>query len=122
MGYQESFIQFKDKKTLKKELKKYESRNKENDFAKIVCVDRVKKGITPFRKGELLAVVCGERSEQRNEERLKDGLGVENVKDIVFIDNLEYSLITFEKEMSLRDLLEEHFERLSDEEYQELLK
>jgi 16S rRNA C1402 N4-methylase RsmH len=45
MGYQESFIKFKDEKTLVEQLKKYGKRDKAKDLAEIVCVDRVKKDI-----------------------------------------------------------------------------
>jgi hypothetical protein len=71
-------------------LKKYEKRDKSNDIADIVCIDRVRKDIIPFKKGELVAVICGERSEQRDRKRLRKGLGITNVQDIVFIDNPFY--------------------------------
>ncbi|MNF66521.1 hypothetical protein D3C84_483160 [compost metagenome] len=119
MGYQESFVQFKNKETLVSELKKYKIRNFDEDLARVYGVNKVKKSIKPFREGELVLVVGGERSEQRNEKRLVDGLGINNVKNIVFIDNPAYW------EMSngeIGKLLDEHFEQLSEKEHDELLK
>ncbi|MNF08079.1 hypothetical protein D3C80_2084020 [compost metagenome] len=78
-------------------------------------MDRVIKAVDPFQIGELLAVVCGERSVQRRKEDLEEGLGIQNVKAIVFIDNYyEHS------SGDLDSFLREHFERLSDEEYEAL--
>lgn len=122
MGYQESFIKFKNVKTLIEQLGKYNKRDKANDMAEIICVDRVKKEIYPFKKGELVAVVCGERSEQRDRNRLRRGLGITNVQDIVFIDNPFYWEMAMEQDVGLGEILGEHFERLTDEEYAELLK
>ncbi|MFB6469523.1 hypothetical protein ACE38V_22580 [Cytobacillus sp. Hz8] len=122
MGYQESFIRFKDEKILKEQLKVYQKRDKGNDLADIVCVDRVKKEVHPFRVGELVAVVSGERSEQRDKNRLRNGLGIKRVVDIVFIDNPIYWEMAEEQGVDLGDFLREHFETLSDEEYEGLLK
>ncbi|MEI2368017.1 hypothetical protein [Niallia circulans] len=122
MGYQESFIKFKNEETLKEQLKAYQKRDKSNDLADIVCVDRVKKEVYPFREGELVAVVSGERSEQRDKSRLRNGLGIKRVADIVFIDNPIYWEIAWKRGIDLGDFLREHFETLSDEEYEELLK
>lgn len=121
MGYQESLIKFKNKETLIKELKKYEKRDKSEDIAGIVCIDRVKKAVYPFKEGELVAVVCGERSEQRDTKRLKKGLGITNVQDIVFIDNPFYWEMAMEQDISLGEFLGEHFQRSPDDEYAELL-
>lgn len=122
MGYQESFIKFKNEETLKEQLKAYQKRDKSNDLADIVCVDRVKKEVYPFREGELVAVVSGERSEQRDKSRLRNGLGIKRVVDIVFIDNPIYWEKAWKRGIDLGDFLREHFETLSDEEYEELLK
>lgn len=122
MGYQESFIRFKDEKILKEQLKVYQKRDKSNDLADIVCVDRVKKEVYPFREGELVAVVSGERSEQRDKSRLRNGLGIKRVVDIVFIDNPNYWEMAEEQGVDLGDFLREHFETLSDTDYEELLK
>ncbi|RRJ54924.1 hypothetical protein EHV15_35730 [Paenibacillus oralis] len=117
MGYQESFVQFANEDDLKQELQRYSLREKQHDIAEIVCVDRVRKTLFPFHIGELLAVVCGERSVQRSKEDLSAGLGLQNVKSIVFIDHyLELS------NGDLDNFLNEHFERLSDDEYEELIK
>lgn len=121
MGYQESFIKFRDQKTLIEQLKRYEKREK-SDLVKIVCVDRVKKEIYPFKVGELVAVVGGERSEQRDRNRIRKGLGITNIQDIVFIDNPYYWEMAMEQDGGLGEILDEYFERLSDEEYAELLK
>jgi hypothetical protein len=121
MGYQESFIKFKDQKTLKEQLKRYEKREK-SDLIEIICVDRVRKEIFPFKAGELVAVVGGERSEQRERNRLRKGLGITKVQDIVFIDNPIYWEIAMEQDVDLGEILGEHFDRLTDEEYSELLK
>lgn len=122
MGYQESFIKFKNEKTLIEQLNKYAKRDKANDMAEIICVDRVKKDIVPFRAGELVAVVGGERSEQRDRNRLRKGLGIAYVQEIVFIDNLYYWEMAMERDADLGEILEEYFERLPDEEYEILLK
>lgn len=121
MGYQESFIKFKDKETLIEQLKRYEKREK-SDLVEIICVDRLKKEIYPFKKGELVAVVGGERSEQRERNRLRKELGIAKIQDIVFVDNPIYWEMAMEKDVGLGDFLWEHFERLSDKEYAELLK
>lgn len=121
MGYQESFIKFKDKKTLIEQLRRYEKREK-SDLVEIICVDRVKKAIYPFNEGELVAVVGGERSEQRERNRLRRGLGITKIQDIVFIDNPFYWEMAMERDADLGDILWEHFEKLSDKEYAELLK
>lgn len=122
MGYQESFIKFKDTKTLIEELRRYEKKDKSKDLADIVCVDRVKKQVSPFKEGELVVVVGGERSQQRDKNRLQKELGIKNIVDIVFIDNPYYWEIAGEKGISLRDFLTEHFESLSESEYEELFK
>ncbi|MGV2887579.1 hypothetical protein [Paenibacillus taichungensis] len=117
MGYQESFVQFASEDQLKQELRKYSLRDKQYDLADVACVDRVIKAVDPFQVGELLAVVCGERSVQRRKEDLEEGLGMQNVKSIVFIDNY------FERSNGdLDGFLREHFERLSDEEYEALIQ
>lgn len=122
MGYQESFIKFRNQKTLIEQLKKYSRRDKASDLAEIVCVDRVKKDIFPFKEGELVAVVCGERSEQRNRSRLREGLGITKIQDIVFIDNPYYWEMAEDKNVDLSEILGEHFEKLSNAEYDQLVK
>jgi|SRR5699024_2505366 len=122
MGYQESLVKFKDMETLKNELRRYEKKGSVSDLVEIICVDRVKKEIPPFKEGELVAVVGGERSEQRDKVRLKKGLGIKNIAEIVFIDNPYYWEVAETQEMALRKFLEQHFEILSDEEYKELLQ
>lgn len=119
MGYQESFIQFKSVDLLKSELKKYAARDKEDDLAEIVSVNKVKEAVMPFKKGDLVAVVCGERSEQRDNSRLKEGLGIENVKNIVFIDNPTYYELSKD---DFHGFLNKHFEQITEEEYQELIQ
>lgn len=121
MGYQESFIKFKDQQTLIEQLKRYEKREK-SDLVEIVCVDRVKKEIYPFKEGELVAVVGGERSEQRDRNRLKRELGITKIQDIWFVDNPIYWEMAMERDVDLGDFLGEYFEKLSDVEYAELLK
>ncbi|WP_430789092.1 hypothetical protein VBD025_02760 [Virgibacillus flavescens] len=111
MGYQESFIKFKDVTTLIKQLKSYNKRDKTEDMAEIVCIDKVKKEIVPFKEGELVAVVCGERSEQRDHNKLRKGLGITNVQDIVFIDNPYYWEMTMDQDVGIGEILGEHFEK-----------
>lgn len=118
MGYQESFIKFPSKDILIQELQKYVNRDKQFDHANVVGVSRVIKGILPFHKNELVMVVVGERSEQRNNEVLKRGLGIDNVKDITFIDNPYYYDLA---NGDLGTFLDENFERLSIEEFKNLL-
>lgn len=121
MGYQESFIKFNDTNTLKLELRKYGKRDKSKDFAEIVCVDRVKRDIFPFKVGDLVAVVCGERSEQSDRNCLRQGLGIKNVNEIVFIDNPFYHEMAWEQDCDLGSILSDHFERLTDAEYKKLI-
>lgn len=116
MGYQESFIKFKNKKDLVAEVKRYKGRETSDDLATLICIDRIKKDISPFIKGEFVAVVCGERSEQRTAHSLREGLGIENVQSITFID--EYM---DQAEGDLEGFLEEHFEKLSDSELNAIL-
>lgn len=122
MGYRESFIKFKDEKTLVQELRRYEKGENDSDLVHIVCVDRVKKQVSPFNEGELVIVVGGERSQQRDKNRLQKELGIKNVVDIVFIDNPYYWEIAEENGLSLGGFLTEHFESLSQNEYEELFK
>ncbi|MBN6185677.1 hypothetical protein JQN58_01600 [Aneurinibacillus sp. BA2021] len=122
MGYQESFIKFKDEKTLVQELRRYENGEKDSDLVHIVCVDRVKKQVSPFNEGELVAVVGGDRSQQRDIKRLQKELGIKNIAHIVFVDNSIYWEIAEEKGVGFGVFLKEHFEQLSKEEYAELLK
>ncbi|MFK5707538.1 hypothetical protein [Lysinibacillus boronitolerans] len=122
MGYQESFIKFKDEKTLVQELRRYEKGEKDSDLVHIVCVDRVKKQVSPFNEGELVVVAGGERSQQRDKNRLQKELGIKNIVDIVFIDNPFYWEMAEEKGIDFGDFLKEHFESLSENEYEELFK
>lgn len=86
MGYQESFIKFRSISILKKEINKYKERNTDNDLVKIVAIDKVKKEVYPFKKGDYLAVVAGERSSQRTKGNLYQHLGIKHIKKIVPID------------------------------------
>lgn len=104
------------------ELKRYEKCEKDSDRVHIVCVDRVKKQVSPFNEGELVVVVGGERSQQRDKNRLQKELGIKNIVDIVFIDNPFYWEIAEGKGISLGDFLTENFESLSENEYEELFK
>lgn len=117
MGYQESFIQFKNDQDLIEEIRKYKGRDTSGDLAQLVCIDRVKKAVSPFNEGELVAVVCGDRSEQRTTDALKEGLGIENVKSITFID--EYM---DQADGDLQGFLEEHFKKLSDAEMETIIR
>lgn len=118
MGYQQSFLQFGGTKELKSELKKYAHRNTENDQAHVLCINKAIKDIEPFVKGELMLVVGGERYAQRNKERVKEELGIENIRSVVFIDNPDYYYLSNGR---LGDFLDEHFEALSEEETNKLL-
>lgn len=122
MGYQESFIKFKDEKTLIQELRRYEKRGKESDLVDIVCVDRVKKQVFPFKEGELVAVVGGDRGQQRDKKRLQNELGIRNIVDVVFVDNPIYWEMAEDKGVRFTVFLKEHFVQLSKDEYEELLK
>lgn len=122
MGYQESFIKFKDEKTLLQELRRYEKGEKDSDLVHFVCVDRVKKQISPFNEGELVVVVGGKRGQQRDKNKPQKELGIKNIADIVFIDNPFYWEMAEEKVINFGDFLTEHFESLSENEYEELFK
>lgn len=122
MGRQQSIIKFKDRKTLVKEFKKYSKRNTENDWAYLICVVRVIKDIDPFKKGELCAVISGERHEQRSPENLKNGLGIENVEHIAFIDSVRYFQMANDLGVNLGEFLDSHFKTLTEKEHKGLLK
>lgn len=116
MGYQESLVQFQSIECLKSELRQYNKKDKSHDLAQVVCVDRVKKNVDSFTVGDLLAVVCGERSAQRSNECLEFGLGLKNVKSITYIDKF------YDCTNDLTSFLDGHFERLSDTEYEALIQ
>lgn len=115
MGYQQSFIKFKDLELLKSELIKYNQRNSEYDLATVYGVVKIIKPISPFEKNELALVMGGERSEQRNTNRLKEGLGIENAQEIVFIDNPYYWELS---DGNIGELLDEHFQTITKDEYE----
>ncbi len=118
MGYQQSFLQFGGIKELRSELKRYVQRNTESDQAYVLCVNKTLKNIKPFVKGELMIVIGGERFTQRNKQRVKEELGIENIRSIVFIDNQDYCYLS---NGNLGEFLDEHFESLSKEEIDKLL-
>lgn len=117
MGYQESIIKFRNTEDLVEEIKKYKRRDTSSDLAELVCVDRVKKAVPPFKVGELVIVVCGERSEQRDPQALKEGLGIDNVQSITYID--EY---INQAGGGLHSFLEDYFEKLSDSEIDAIVR
>ncbi|MCP1156611.1 hypothetical protein [Bacillus infantis] len=122
MGTQASFIKFKDMTTTKKELRKYQKKDKSDDVVDIVALEKVKKDIFPFKEGEVVAVVVGERWIQRENKELCKELGLKNIVEVVFVDNPYYWDLAMEKDRSIDDILREHFEQLSDEECKEFLK
>ncbi|WP_400244969.1 hypothetical protein AB3U99_01205 [Niallia sp. JL1B1071] len=122
MGTQASFIKFKDSSTMKRELRKYDKRVKSDDVVEIVALEKVKRDIYPFEKGEIVAVVVGERWIQKETKELCKELGVRSIVEIVFVDNPYYWDLAIEKDRSLDEMLGEHFEKLSDEEYEVLLQ
>jgi len=67
-------------------------------------------------------VAGGERSQQRDKNRLQKELGIKNIVDIVFIDNPFYWEMAEEKGNDFGDFLTEHFESLLENEYEELFK
>ncbi len=117
MGYQQSFVKFKTINQLKKELVKYKDRDKSRDQAEITGYVEVIKEIYPFSKGEVALIVSGERYEQRNAPNLKEGLGISNIDEIVFIDNPEYVYMAEEQNVELGQLLDKHFSMLDEESY-----
>lgn len=119
MGRQQSFIKFKNKEVLVSEVKKYQERDSSGDQTYLLCANEVIKDIVPFKKGELLLVVGGERHGQRNTHNLKNETGLGNVERIVFIDNERYSEMS---DGDLGGLLDEHFRALTKDEHDELIK
>jgi len=112
MGYQESFVSFATKTGLIAQLKKYMERDHSDDLAEIVCVDRVKKPVFPFSVGDLLLVVCGERSEQRFPSDLRR-LGIDQVQQVVFIDCEHYmNMANKQFHGDLGAFLEDRFEKI----------
>lgn len=59
MGYQQSFVKFKDVETLKNELIKYKKRDSKHEQASIYGVVKTIKTIPPFKKDELTLIVGG---------------------------------------------------------------
>jgi hypothetical protein len=120
MGRQQSFVKFNNLEVLKNELIKYKDREKINDNAHVIDVVTVIKGTRPFKKGDFALVVGGERWEQRNPMNLKEGLGIENIERIVFIDNEDYVMKAQFRNISLSDFLDTHFRTLNEKERDEL--
>ncbi|CAM5734386.1 hypothetical protein SAFG77S_11616 [Streptomyces afghaniensis] len=58
MGTQASFIKFKDMTTTKKELRKYQKRDKSDDVVDIVALEKIKKDIFPSKEGEESCSCC----------------------------------------------------------------
>lgn len=128
MGRQQSFLKFKDKETLVKEVKRYKYRDISDDIARVYQIVRVIKDVKgfddvpAFNKDEFAIVVGGDRYPQRSKKNLKENLGIENVEEIVYIDNVYYSDMAITKyNGSLGDFLDEHFKALSHDETDELL-
>ena len=117
MGIQASFIKFKDNVTTKRELRKYQKRDKSEDVVDIVALEKVKKDICPFKKGEIVVVVVGERWIQRDTKELCKELGVKGIVEIAFVDNPYYWDLAIEEDKSIDEILSEHFEQLSEEEW-----
>ncbi|MEC1780049.1 hypothetical protein [Schinkia azotoformans] len=120
MGRQQSFVKFNDIEVLKQELVNYKNRDKSNDNAQIIGVVEVIKEIHPFNKGDYALIVGGERYEQRNKANLKEGLGINNVDKIVFIDNPNYCLMAQAQKTDLGEILDTHFKSLDENSYKEL--
>lgn len=119
MGYQQSFVKFKDIKTLNDELIKYKKRDKKHHQASVYGVVKTIRAISPFKEGELALIIGGERYAQRGLNRLRDELEIENAQEVVFIDNPQYY------EMSDGDLgkfLDAHFINLTEEEFENMME
>lgn len=122
MGVQASFIKFKDNKIMKRELRKYQERDKTDDVVDIVALERVKKDICPFTEGDIVAVVVGERWIQRQTKELCKELGIKGVVEVVFVDNPYYWDMAMEEDRGVDEILDEHFAKFTDEEYKEFLQ
>ncbi len=122
MGVQASFIKFKDIKTMKRELRKYQAKDKSDDVVDIVALEKVKKDILPFKEGDIVAGVVGERWIQRQTKELCKELGIKGVVEVVFVDNPYYWDMAMEEDRGVDEILDEHFEKFTDEEYKEFLQ
>ncbi|CAM5734378.1 hypothetical protein SAFG77S_11615 [Streptomyces afghaniensis] len=69
-----------------------------------------------------VAVVVGERWIQRENKELCKELGLKNIVEVVFVDNPYYWDLAIEKNKSVDEILTEHFEQLTEEEWMEFLK
>lgn len=118
MGYQQSLVKFESEKDLIEELRKYVKRDKTGDQAFVYGINKTLHGIQPFKKGEFSLIIGGERYPQRNKANLKIELGIEKVKEIVFIDNEEYYFLS---NGNLGKFLDYHFKTLTEDEGEELL-
>lgn len=120
MGYQQSFVKFTSKEALKVELKKYRGRDNVKDDARVYGVTKVIKGIQgkDIKKGQLMAIVGGERYAQRSEERILEYMGLEEVDRVIFLDNVDF---VDRSNGDLTRFLNDHFLELSENEVDELL-
>lgn len=116
MGYQQFYLKFNNLKALQNELIIYKKRDKSNDQAKVFCAVEVLKNVAPFKKGEVALVVGGERWEQRNKSNLKEGLGIGQVKEIMFIDNYYFNAKA--QDMELGEFLDSNFRTIEEDEYE----
>ena len=91
MGRQQSYVKFKNAEVLMFELAKYMNRDSKKDLTYVIGTCLVLKDVQSwenFDKGEIVMVLSGERHAQRSRENLLQELGIDNVVEIVFIDNL----------------------------------
>ncbi|MFD1363167.1 hypothetical protein [Lentibacillus salinarum] len=117
MGYQESYIRFKNKRNLRREYKKFQEIQETNEgltLADIVCVRQAIKNAPPIQKGEFLLVGTGERSANQ-----PGYLGLKGVHSLVPIDH--YIPAASYMDMSINQYLDSHFRTLSKEEENRLL-
>lgn len=88
MGYQESYIQFRDFNLLVHELERYSKRDTSEDLARVIGTVQVLKDYRCFTQDEICLVTAGERSEQRSPQCLREGLGIIGATNIEYIDDL----------------------------------
>lgn len=118
MGYQESIVKFRSVDDLKNEMKKYQHKSGMDDVVHIYNAARTIKGISPFKKGELVLIVGGERYVQRSPKILEEELGIEEIQSVVFIDNPYYWDLSGG---NIDKLIGENFAILSREEYEKVI-
>lgn len=119
MGFQQSYIKFKNENDLKEELSRLIQRKikfRNYTSCDVVGVGRAVEPFEPFKKYEYFLVIIGERFPQKSEENLYEELGIMNIEEIVFID--DYFDLAEDEGLELSDWLDKKVVYLNDKDIQ----